>query len=383
MFINLTELKNVIPFVISARLPIMLRSKHGVGKSEIVKSFAGDVASMLYPDEQDRLKAYGSQNYIYPVVERRCSQMADAGDVMGLPFIKNETTEFHPMKWFHRACVEPCILFFDEVDRGPQDVRQALMQVSDSRTIANNVLHPDTIIFAAVNGGIGETAYQVGDFDPAELSRWMVFDLDPTVDEWLMWSKNRVVTEMYDFIKENRSCLEHKKEFEAGKVYPCRRSWDRFNKVISKSDLMNTDNKENFITLFHLAQASLGEDIAHLFTDFVKKYDKQVTIEDIVNKGKLDVIKKMDTGQQMAIIDKFEEHALFKKTLTKKQILNVSKFMVLISPELANRVWEIITRLSPENGITLYQVEGNELPMPISRYLGALNGAKIDENETP
>ena len=48
---------------------------------------------------------------------------------------------------------QPCILFFDEVDRANTDVAQSIMELTDSRKIAGHTLHPDTIVIAMVNGG--------------------------------------------------------------------------------------------------------------------------------------------------------------------------------------------------------------------------------------
>ena len=93
--------------------------------------------------------------------------MADTGDVIGVPEPSDSefgrVTNFAPMGWFAQACHVPCILFFDEVDRANNDVRQSLMELCDSRKIAGHYLHPDTIIIAMVNGGSHDdaNAYQV------------------------------------------------------------------------------------------------------------------------------------------------------------------------------------------------------------------------------
>ena len=62
----------------------------------------------------------------------------------------------------------------DEVDRATMEVRQGIFELCDSRKIAGQTLHPDTLIFAAVNGGEHGAQYQVGEMDPAELDRYTV-----------------------------------------------------------------------------------------------------------------------------------------------------------------------------------------------------------------
>lgn len=386
MFVDFATLKKILPHVVRARLPILIRAKHGVGKSEFVKDFDDEIASILYPNKADRIKAFGTENYVYPIVERRASQMADAGDLMGLPFQEGETTQFKPMKWFYEACIKPCLLFVDEVDRGNQEVRQAFFEMTDSRKIAGHALHPDTIIFACVNGGIGDSAYQVGDMDPAELSRWTVFDAKPTVNDWLEWGKNRIAPQVWDFIKQNNSALEHNGEFEPNKVYPSRRSWVRFNKSVEGADLLDAaGEKEKGMILYHLADGFLGQETAIQFQEFCKNYKKQVTVEDIIVKGDFRIARKLEINQHMALIDKFGEHDIFKKAMADfnpdgsvkqnhKTMDNLAQYLLIVQPELAMKIWETTTRFFPTNGIALHGTVVNG--ESISDYLARLNGAE-------
>ena len=45
--------------------------------------------------------------------------------------------------------------------------------------------------------------------DPAELDRWTVFDVEPSVEDWLGWAKDRVNGVVWDFINQNHNHLEH------------------------------------------------------------------------------------------------------------------------------------------------------------------------------
>ena len=64
MAISYAVLNQVLPSIIDAKFPILIRGRHGIGKSTIVYQIA----------EQRGL----------PVVERRASQMTE-GDLLGLP----------------------------------------------------------------------------------------------------------------------------------------------------------------------------------------------------------------------------------------------------------------------------------------------------------
>ena len=388
MFIDFATLNNVMPLVIKARFPIMIRAKHGVGKSELVKSYDKKIASILYPNEKDRTEAYGTPDYVYPIVERRASQMADAGDIMGLPFLDDQTTSFRPMKWFYEACIKPCLLFIDEVDRGSQDVRQAFFELTDSRKIAGHNLHKDTIIIACVNGGIGDSSYQVGEMDPAETSRWVIFDAKPSVQDWIDFAKDKVAPQMLDFIKTNNSFLEHTGEFEPSKVYPSRRSWFRLNKCLDGTDLLNISaldekeknteigvkNETNSMLLYYAALGCVGNETAIAFQDFCKNYKKLVSVEDVIVRGDFSHVKKFEINQHMALIDKFKEHVLFKSELEPKHLENLGRYMFICPPELAMNIWQEITTAFPTNGIAIHGLvlDGKS----ISDFLARLNGAE-------
>ena len=173
MAIDFATFTTIAPHIVNARFPILIRGRHGVGKSEVVYALARTLS--------------------LPVVERRASQMTE-GDLVGMPDSTprvteagNKVTEWNAPDWFVEACESPVVLFLDEVDRATTEVRQGIFELTDSRKIYGKRLHPDTIIVAAVNGGEHGAQYQVGEMDPAELDRWSVFDIEPTIEDWLGW----------------------------------------------------------------------------------------------------------------------------------------------------------------------------------------------------
>ena len=176
------------PLVAAVKKPILLRGRHGIGKSCVVYQTA---------------EALG-----LPVVERRASQMTE-GDLVGLPKTDGDVTSFCPPDWYQEACDKPVLLFLDEVDRATMEVRQGIFELTDSRKLNGHTLHPETLVFAAVNGGEHGAQYQVGEMDPAELDRWTVFDVEPTIEDWLDWANGNVDTVIWDFINQNRNHLEH------------------------------------------------------------------------------------------------------------------------------------------------------------------------------
>ena len=86
---------STVPAILDARLPVLVRGRHGVGKSEVVYMIA---------------KQRG-----LPVVERRASQMTE-GDLLGLPDTADlsdgrKATTWNAPDWLVTACTEPVVLF--------------------------------------------------------------------------------------------------------------------------------------------------------------------------------------------------------------------------------------------------------------------------------
>ena len=75
MSIDFKTFNSVVPHVLAVKKPVLLRGRHGIGKSQVVYQVA---------------EAMG-----LPVVERRASQMTE-GDLVGLPSINGDRTSFNP-----------------------------------------------------------------------------------------------------------------------------------------------------------------------------------------------------------------------------------------------------------------------------------------------
>jgi hypothetical protein len=362
--ISFEQFTKIAPYIIRSRKPIMGHGRHGIGKSELVYQMADKLASILGDDFVSR---YGL-DYVFPVIERRASQMADTGDVIGVPEPKDSEhgriTTFAPMGWFARACHEPCILFFDEVDRANNDVRQSLMELTDSRKIAGHTLHPDTIVVAMVNGGSHDenNAYQVSELDPAEHDRWWHVNLEPTVEDWTTWAKDKLNSIIVDFIIHNKEHLEHKGEMEPHKVYPSRRSWAHFDKCLAMDDyiLLSKDNEQVPMDLYFIGEGFIGQEASISFRDFVEKIEVQVTVEDILEGRRQDIVEGFGINDANAMIDKLASSDEFQTKLDKDKLQNVVNFITTISPELAMKAWEALTRANGDNIAIMWGLKSSD-----------------------
>ena len=322
MAVDFKTFRACAPYVINVRKPILIRGRHGVGKSEVVYQIAKDLG--------------------LPVVERRASQMTE-GDLLGMPspeFIDvngEQASVMRPYAWFLRACTEAVCLFLDEVDRATTEVRQGIFELTDSRKLAGWTLHPDTIIISAVNGGEHGSQYQVNEMDPAELDRYTVFDIEPSVEDWLDWGKDNVTNFVWDFINQNRAHLEHSSDFEPNKVYPSRRSWKRLNDCMAQGGLF--DEGADQTVFFNIAQSFCGLEAAVSFLDFVKAYDRQVTWEQVINEGQTDKTANFDINAHAALVEKIEASEVLNDDLTDVQLDNLAEYFKLLPAEIAMKLW--------------------------------------------
>jgi len=330
MAIDFKTFVEIVPHVTTVRKPVLHRGRHGVGKSEVVYQTAETLG--------------------VPVVERRASQMTE-GDLLGLPSTDGDVTSWNPPDWFKTACDQPVLLFLDEIDRATTEVRQGIFELTDSRKLNGYRLHADTHIFAAVNGGEHGEQYQVGEMDPAELDRWTVFDVEPTVEDWLNWAKEKVDGLVWDFINHNHNHLEHSDDFEPNKVYPSRRSWERLNQCLASADLLGAASP----TLFNLSCAFVGFEAAVAFNDFVANYDRQVTVEEVLNDGKLEKVENFDINEHSAFIEKMDSQEVFKEDLDATQVRNLANYFVMLPSEVALKLWSAIGTASQDTLTALHQ----------------------------
>jgi len=276
------------------------------------------------------------------------------GDLVGLPTIEKESTKFNPPDWYKKACDNPVVLFLDEIDRATIEVRQGIFELTDSRKLNGHSLHKGTLIFAAVNGGESGEQYQVGEMDPAELDRWTVFDVEPSIEDWLTWAKDNDINNIiWDFVNHNHTHLEHGDDFEPNKVYPSRRSWERLNECLSTADLLG----EATPVLFSLTAAFVGFEAAVAFNDFVANYERVVSVEDILIAGDLAKVSDFGINEHTAMVEKLEASESFKEELPRAQIDNLARYFVMLPSEVAMKLWSVLGSGALENTVNLHQAE--------------------------
>ena len=214
--INTADLKEVLKYTPSSQ-NILLVGRHGIGKSEILT---------------DHFENKGMK-----VIPLFLGQMADPGDLIGLPHFNAEThhTEYYPPYWFPLDDDKPIVLFLDELNRARPELMQSVMDLALNRKLAGKKLPEGSQVIAAVNAG---DEYQVEELDPALVSRFNVYFFNPSAADWISWAeKNDLDDRIINFIEEKPDFLDGKgmsdEEYDNCLFKtPDRRAWKKVSDVI-------------------------------------------------------------------------------------------------------------------------------------------------------
>lgn len=126
------ELLEVLLQVAPVR-PVFIWGAPGIGKSALVEKFADEVG--------------------LPCVSLLGSQLAPE-DIIGIPQIRGETSEFLPPKMIARK--EPYVLFLDELNACTQEVQKAFYSLIQERRIGEYHLPEGSIVIGAGNRADGQ-----------------------------------------------------------------------------------------------------------------------------------------------------------------------------------------------------------------------------------
>jgi hypothetical protein len=214
---NITQLKESLPFLIQSGLVPNIIGKHGIGKSSVVAQYAKENGYTFHPFF--------------------LGQMSDNGDLLGLPeFNRDDNGKATSVSFIHPSKLPKkarSILFFDELNRASKELLQAIFQLALEGTLHDYSLPEDSAIIMAMNPATDD--YSVLDFaDKAFADRFVHINLDPTHEEFHEYMNNRYKNSpISDFLRQQTKLLEETdlKAVTLDFVKPSRRSWDRLQKL--------------------------------------------------------------------------------------------------------------------------------------------------------
>jgi hypothetical protein len=156
-------LRTIAKHCITARQPLLLVGKHGVGKSQILEQTAREMGI----------------GYIC-----RDLSLMEPPDLVGLPRAEGGVTRYLPPAFLPTEGAG--LLVFEELNRCPTYMRAPCLQLLTARTLNDYRLPDGWSLAAAINPP--DAAYEVHDLDAAVLSRFVRIGVEADRKEWLGWA---------------------------------------------------------------------------------------------------------------------------------------------------------------------------------------------------
>lgn len=325
---------------------ILLKGLHGIGKSRVI---------------EDHFTALG-----YRVVTLFLGQMADAGDLIGLPekieekilidekLVKINKTVFCPPYWWSFDMNEKLVIFLDELNRSKPECRQAIMDLVLNRKLNGRSLPSKTRIIAAINPDDADGYYQVDELDPALIDRFNVYEFIPSATEWLDWAiDNKIHKMIISFISKNQDHLDpitaSDKGSEINKIQSSRRSWERLSEImikepdIEKTKLFTTmsfgiiGNRSTLALVKHINEQGKGLSVGKILHGWNKD------IKNIVETFNAQDVLHMN--RQIALwLNENEDTLETSEMVLQKVTINLKTYLDTIPAETAAEFFDHISR---------------------------------------
>ena len=248
------ELSEVLLNVAPVR-PVYIWGAPGIGKSALVEQFAESVG--------------------LPCVSLLGSQLAPE-DIIGIPQIKDGTSEFLPPKMIARK--EPYVLFLDELNACSQEVQKAFYSLIYEKRVGEYHLPEGSIIIGAGNrmqdGAIVKT------MSSALLNRMFHVQMKVDSSQWLAWAyQNGIHTWVTDYITQRPDHLFSEPP-KTEEPYSTPRSWHMLSDILKEYRAGERPVEEALIRM--LAYGCVSASHAGLFVAYTKQLGNKHLLNDII-----------------------------------------------------------------------------------------------------
>ena len=281
----------------------LVSGRHGIGKSQMVKSIAQDLGGVCitieggtlkegeitglpyqYKDENGQIRfrflpyyaverIQAEEKRLFELSGRTITQEMLSGDENR--YAMNDLTPQEKIDALLSGKVRPVILFIDEINRTENSVYKELMNILLTRSV-NGYEFPWWVFFVgAMNPSTQNSVYATNEIDPAQLDRFIKIKVGDNTKEWLSYGKTAGIDpRILSFIKDNPKCLSStaKDLDDEEKPEPSPRGWDMVDTLLSSEEMLRpffTDKENDPKTvekdMKNLVAAKLGASVATMF----------------------------------------------------------------------------------------------------------------------
>lgn len=295
---------------------IYITSKPGIAKSAIARSIA-DKMGFKYLDV--RLSMSDETDFKFPFLK-------DA-EYNGNIF---KVSGYAVPEWAFEANTQPTIIHFEELNRAPQFVRNAALQILLERQIGEFKFNGTVLMMASGNLG-DEDGTDVEEFDNALNNRLIHFSHTLSSDEWVEnFGKTNCHPTIVSYIKAYPEKL-YQNPTENTKAYATPRSWSFLSDFITKNFGMDASPRDFLPYMQEVAHGYIGNG-AQRFLQYCQEM-VNITINDIINRYDQveEELSKYNRDKNSELIQSLKEFEI--KKFTEKQLDNVTKFLKRVSDD--------------------------------------------------
>lgn len=235
--------------------PVFIWGAPGIGKSALVEKFAREVG--------------------LPCVSLLGSQLAPE-DIIGIPRINGETSEFLPPKMIARK--EPYVLFLDELNACSQEVQKAFYSLIHERRIGEYHLPEGSIVVGA--GNRAEDSAIVKTMSSALINRMFHVQMKADARQWIKWAKG---VELHPWVTDYISQRPDHLFSEPPKTeepFSTPRSWHMLSDALTEYHAGEKDIPAEVLRM--ISYACLTPSHAGMFLAYTKNIKNSHLLDDII-----------------------------------------------------------------------------------------------------
>lgn len=235
--------------------PVFIWGAPGIGKSAIVQQFADSVG--------------------LPCVSLLGSQLAPE-DIIGIPRISGDTSEFVPPKMIARK--EPYVLFLDELNACTQEVQKAFYSLIHERRIGEYHLPEGSVVIGA--GNRTHDSAIVKTMSSALVNRMFHVQLKADPGQWITWAQaNGLHPWVVDYIIQRPDHLFSPPP-KTEEPFSTPRSWHMLSDALKEYGAGSREVSQQ--TLKMLSYACLSPAHAGMFMAYTKSLGNSRMLDEII-----------------------------------------------------------------------------------------------------
>jgi hypothetical protein len=295
---------------------LYITSKPGIAKSAIARSIA-DKMGFRYMDI--RLSMSDETDFKFPFLQDKQYEGFNI-----------KVSGYAVPEWAFESNSQPTLIHFEELNRAPQFVRNAALQILLERQIGDFKFNDGVIMMASGNLG-DEDGTDVEEFDNALNNRLIHVNHTLSPDEWIeSYAKTHVHSVIVSYIRAYPEKL-YQPPTENTKAYATPRSWTFLSDFIVKNFGKNASPREFIPVIREIAHSYVGNG-AQRFLQYCEEM-VNITIQDILDRYEQieKELNKYNRDKNSELVQSLKEYDI--KDLTTKQLDNATKFLKRLSDD--------------------------------------------------